>query len=143
MQWGQIVSHDVSSLSLTTDAERNISTCDTCQRTVKCLPIMIRENVTCGCINQMLHQCLEFLRSSAAFPDLECHDLRREQLNLQTSFLDASIVYGTIDSDLTPLLANRGKFRVQQKHNILPPDMTPEPSDCIDFTEERRFYIFS
>lgn len=138
MQWGQIVSHDISSLSLTTDEERDISSCDSCVRTQKCMPIMIQTNVSCGCVNQMRHECLEFLRSSAAFGDLACGDVRREQLNLQTSYLDASIVYGIIESDLAPLIEGRGKFKAQRGRNILPPDMTPEPSDCIDFTDKRR-----
>jgi len=141
MQWGQIVSHDISSLSLTTDEERDISSCDSCVRTQKCMPIMIQANVSCGCVNQMRHECLEFLRSSAAFGDLACNDVRREQLNLQTSYLDASIVYGIIESDLAPLIEGRGKFKVQRGRNILPPDMTPEPSDCIDFTDKRRCFL--
>lgn len=140
MQWGQIISHDVSSLSLTTDDESSISTCDSCVRTQKCLPIMIETNVTCGCINQMRHGCLEFLRSSAAFGDLSCGDTRREQLNLQTSYLDGSIIYGIIESDLMPLREGRGKFRMQPRRGLLPPDMTPEPSDCIDFADNRRCF---
>lgn len=141
MQWGQIVSHDISSLSLTTDDERSISTCDSCVRTSKCMPIHIRENVTCGCINQMRHGCLEFLRSSAAFGDLACGEVRREQLNLQTHYLDASIVYGIIESDLAPLREGRGRFKLQPRRGLLPPDMTPNPSDCIDFTDQRRCFL--
>lgn len=138
MQWGQIVSHDVSSLSLTTDDERNISVCETCTRTQKCLPMPITQNVTCACINQMRHQCLEFVRSSAAFGDLACQDVRREQLNLQTSYLDASIVYGILESDIAPLMEARGRFRMQRGRGILLPDMTEDPSDCMDFTDDRR-----
>lgn len=85
----------------------------------------------------MRHQCLEFVRSSAAFGDLACSNVRREQLNLQTSYLDASIVYGIIESDLAPLVEGRGRFRLQRR-GILPPDMTEEPSDCLDFTDQRR-----
>ena len=54
--------------------------------------------------------------------------------------LDGSIIYGIVETDLIPLMENRGRFRVQSR-GILPPDMTKEPSDCLDFTDERRCFL--
>lgn len=91
----------------------------------------------------MTHPCIEFTRASASFSDIECSLGKREQLNLQTSFIDGSLVYGVKKEDLDNLrdkVIGRGRMLVQAKTNLLPKDMTKEPSDCLDFTEEKRCF---
>jgi peroxidase len=144
MQWGQFITHDISSLSISTDAESSFSVCNSCTRTEKCFPIPIANNLTCNCILQMNHDCIEFTRSSSAFGDLQCAGEVREQLNLQTPFLDASLIYGTTkdqNEKLRDVLNGKGRLIMQQKRRLLPMDKTKEPSDCLDFTEKRRCFV--
>lgn len=89
----------------------------------------------------MTHKCIEFTRSSATFPDIHCSIGRREQLNLQTAFLDGSILYGTSEKNLKELRDPQGKGLMKlQPNDLLPMDMTKEPSDCLDFTETERCF---
>ena len=80
MQWGQLVNHDITSLSITREDDPDQSICKTCTRTDKCLPIMITSNVTCNCAKIMKHDCIEFTRSSASFGDVACTLGPREQV---------------------------------------------------------------
>ncbi len=82
MQWGQLVNHDISSLSITREDDTDKSVCKTCTRTQKCLPMMIESNTTCNCPKTMKHSCIEFTRSSASFGDVECTLGPREQVSL-------------------------------------------------------------
>ena len=43
----------------------------------------------------MKMSCMQFTRSSATFPSINCTSGYREQLNLVTSFIDGSAIYGT------------------------------------------------
>lgn len=143
MQWGQMINHDITSLSITTDDEANFSICNSCMRSEKCFPIMITPNVS-NCIPQMRHNCVEFTRSSSTFRDTSCSNEIREQLNLQTSFLDASIIYGSSlkqNEKLRDRISGRGRLRMQTIRRLLPMDKTENPSDCLDFTKEKRCFI--
>jgi len=120
MQWGQLVNHDITSLSITLDDDPDQSICKTCTKTHKCLPIMIESNTTCNCVKTMLHNCIEFTRSSASFGDVECTLGPREQINLQTAFLDGSHIYGATPSEMEQVrdrINNAGLLKVQRRSN--------------------------
>jgi peroxidase len=143
MQWGQLINHDITSLSVTKPEERDLGICRTCTRTDKCMPMPINRNASCTCTTNMRHDCIEFTRSSAAFGDTACQSPVRDHINLQTPYLDASFVYG-IDAKELELLRDRssgakGLFLVQP-NGLLPKDMTEKPSDCLDFTHEKRCF---
>jgi len=144
MQWGQLVNHDITSIS-SQPHEDDKSVCKTCTRTSKCLPIPLNTNATtCSCPNRMQSRsCIEFTRSSASFGDLSCSLGRREQLNLQTGFLDGSHIYGTDEQQAESLRDRistspnaKGLLRTQivDGHHLMPAQQTDKPSDCLDFT---------
>ena len=124
------------------DEEKDIAPCNDCTRTEKCMPIMIKSNFSCNCIMQMTHKCIEFTRSSATFGDIDCTLGRREQLNLQSSFLDGSMVYGA-KQEVLDKLRDRSKGRglmMLVDSDLLPQDPTEKPSDCLDFRDDQRCF---
>jgi len=94
----------------------------------------------------MLRGCIEFTRSSASFGDIQCSLGRREQLNLQTPFLDGSHIYGVSPSQLEALRdKSRGKglLLVQARRankDLLPQTKAERPSDCLDFTQATKCF---
>lgn len=92
----------------------------------------------------MKHDCIEFARATFAFPDENCQSDLREQLNLQTSFLDGSVIYGTDSETLSKVRGNprgKGMLELQPGTDLLPKDITPEPADCLEFTNETRCFV--
>ena len=108
---------------------------------------MIRNNETCNCVSEMKHGCIEFTRSSATFPDVFCTLGKREQLSLTTPFIDASHVYGTDLETLKKLRdrSEKGALLTQKRGgavgDLMPPDLTPKPSDCLDYTNKTRCFM--
>lgn len=149
MQWGQLVNHDVTSLSITREDDPDQSICKTCTKSHKCLPIMIESNTTCNCVKTMKHNCIEFTRSSASFGDVACTLGPREQINMQTSFLDGSHIYGASVAENTKLrdkIRGHGLLEVQQRssnHNedLLPASKQDRPSDCLDFKPTTKCFV--
>ena len=125
------------------DEEKNISVCKSCKRTEKCMPILINPNSSGSCATTMRHGCIEFARSSAAFPDTDCSSNLREQINLATSFLDGSFIYGLSDDNLELLRDRKNPIKGQmilQNNGLLPKDTKETPSDCLDFTHDTRCF---
>lgn len=58
--------------------------------------------------NIMRMSCMRFTRSSAAFSNFDCRLGHREQLNLLTSFIDATQVYGPSVQRSKDLRSNQG-----------------------------------
>jgi len=144
MQWGQLVNHDITSLSITREDDPDQSICKTCTRTHKCLPMMITSNTTCNCAKTMKHDCIEFTRSSASFGDVACTLGPREQVNMQTAFLDGSHVYGVSVEENTKLRqGSGGLLRVQSRNtgDLLPASKQERPSDCLDFRPETKCFV--
>ena len=56
----------------------------------------------------MRMSCMRFTRSSAAFSNFDCRLGHREQLNLLTSFIDATQVYGPSAQRSKDLRLNQG-----------------------------------
>ena len=91
MQWGQFLDHDLD-LSPELEAE-----CEGCEFTEICRPIQVpREDPYFGEDTPQEGDCLRFGRSLAACPtDPPGSFSPRQQLNLLTSFIDGSQVYGS------------------------------------------------
>ena len=56
----------------------------------------------------MKMSCMRFTRSSAAFSNFDCRLGHREQLNLLTSFIDGTQIYGPSVSRSKDLRLNQG-----------------------------------
>lgn len=87
--FGQFIAHDVTSLSATSDKLGNPldCLCNSDNRACLSIPMPTNENI-------MKQSCLQFTRSSAVVPSYDCKMGHREQLNLLSSYLDASQIYG-------------------------------------------------
>jgi hypothetical protein len=58
--------------------------CSDCHTDDICHPIMLLNHSDCSnCFSKMKKPCMEFIRSSASFPDVFCTLGQREQLNIQ------------------------------------------------------------
>ncbi|XP_075847282.1 lactoperoxidase isoform X1 [Microtus pennsylvanicus] len=102
MQWGQIVDHDLDFAPENEMGSDNNSKaqCDEhCLQGDNCFPIMFPKGdpklKTQG-------KCMPFYRAGFVCPTPPYQSLAREQINALTSFMDASLVYGS-----EPSLANR------------------------------------
>ncbi|KAB1266114.1 Lactoperoxidase [Camelus dromedarius] len=144
MQWGQIVDHD---LDFSPDTELGSSEyskaqCDEhCIQGDNCFPIMRdvmnfkfprndRKVMTQG-------KCMPFFRAGFVCPNPPYQSLAREQINALTSFLDASLVYGSepsLASSLRDLSSPLGLMAVNQEfwdHGLAyPPFVNKKPSPC-------------
>ncbi len=148
MQWGQLINHDITSVSSSRDDDPDKSVCNTCTKSSKCLPIHVNQNASCTCRKRMSRDCIEFTRSSATFGDVSCTLGKREQLNLVTQWLDGSHIYGTNDAQLEKLRdrltkGGKGLLAVQKKalgNDMLPMQTTVKPTDCLDFTASTKCF---
>ncbi|KAM7334047.1 hypothetical protein ACRRTK_007367 [Alexandromys fortis] len=102
MQWGQIVDHDLDFAPENEMGSDNSSKaqCDEqCLQGDNCFPIMFPKGdpklKTQG-------KCMPFYRAGFVCPKPPYQSLAREQINALTSFMDASLIYGS-----EPSLANR------------------------------------
>ncbi|XP_078081143.1 eosinophil peroxidase-like [Mustelus asterias] len=103
MQWGQWITHDISLIRPSHNAEtfRNGINCQkSCVQKIPCFPIKVPDDDT-----QITdaHQCMPFIRSA-----LVCHSVFQglsacQQINMQTSFIDASSIYGNTESQAKKL----------------------------------------
>ncbi|NP_001290481.1 lactoperoxidase precursor [Camelus dromedarius] len=137
MQWGQIVDHDLDFPRDTElgSSEYSKAQCDEhCIRGDNCFPIMFPRNdrkvMTQG-------KCMPFFRAGFVCPNPPYQSLAREQINALTSFLDASLVYGSepsLASSLRDLSSPLGLMAVNQEfwdHGLAyPPFVNKKPSPC-------------
>jgi len=118
MQWGQFIDHDLDFVPTAVSHARfsDGRFCnETCNSQSPCFPIPVAEDDP----RVRRHRCIGFVRSSAMcgsgvtsvfFDDV----IQREQLNLLTSYIDASMVYAFSDEDarnLRDFSSNRGLLR--------------------------------
>ncbi len=87
--FGQFLTHDITGVSTSTDSDGTEIDCPCTSTDESCLGIDWPSND--AYLNQT---CLNFTRSSAAFPSFNCTSSYREQLNLVSSFIDGSQIYG-------------------------------------------------
>ncbi|XP_074079725.1 lactoperoxidase-like [Macrotis lagotis] len=137
MQWGQWVDHD---LDFAPDTELMVSEytkeqCDEhCIQEDNCFPIMFPPG------DPKLNKqglCMPFFRAGFVCPTHPVSSLTREQINALTSFLDASMVYGS-EKDLANKLRNTssplGLMAVNEQYSdnglAFPPFENKNPSPC-------------
>lgn len=141
MQIGQFLDHDLDIAPITPSREsfeRGVSCDETCENTSPCYPIPVPENDR----RIRNRECLPFTRSSAVCGTGASSLLigraayRREQINQITSYVDASMIYGS-SQERADLLRNKtagkGMLRRGQQsspgHHYLPFD-TSSVVDC-------------
>uniref|UniRef100_A0AAY4DGK2 Sushi domain-containing protein n=1 Tax=Denticeps clupeoides TaxID=299321 RepID=A0AAY4DGK2_9TELE len=102
VEWGQWIDHDLSLTpqSPSTAAFRTGADCTrTCSRDTPCFPIQIPlSDPRTG-----IQTCMPFFRSAPSCVGGVVTRWQREQLNAITSFVDASMVYGSTDSQASAL----------------------------------------
>ncbi|XP_059161748.1 peroxidase-like [Physella acuta] len=97
MQWGQYIIHDLSAIPIATEIDSAIKCCGPNGgyppfiTNRNCFPIEIPEDE-----QHFSGKCLEFVRSIQATKEYGAKLRPRQQINVITSFMDASMVYGSI-----------------------------------------------
>ncbi|XP_034032224.1 LOW QUALITY PROTEIN: thyroid peroxidase-like [Thalassophryne amazonica] len=105
VEWGQWIDHDLvlTPQSPSTAAFRTGADCiQTCSRNTPCFPIQIPLSDP----RYGLQSCMPFFRSAPSCVAGLLPHRHREQLNTITSFVDASMVYGSSDSLASALRNN-------------------------------------
>ncbi|XP_067849684.1 eosinophil peroxidase-like [Heptranchias perlo] len=125
VEWGQWIDHDMdlTPQSASTSSFIDNSDCSSsCHNRSPCFPIQIPDDDLRACEGE---KCMPFFRSAPACGSGESGiftgELRpREQLNSITSFVDASMVYGSTDSlarKLRNLTNDLGYLAINQEHS--------------------------
>jgi len=102
MQWGQFIDHDLTHTPMTRGFHETVLECSSCSsRDIHpaCFPIPIAEDDPFYSFNQLDPKCIPFARSSAG----QQHLGPREQINQLTSYLDASMLYGSDECQIAQL----------------------------------------
>lgn len=143
MQFGQFINHDVSLLAISKGLNGEDIDCSACQTDSNCFPIMM-DSSSSYCSSRVHSRCMEFIRSSAAFGDVECSLGQREQHNIQTHFIDASHIYGNNFAEAEKLRdrsSGKGLMKVTSRNSRFIPkhhqkrDLLPKLNDtssCLD-----------
>ncbi|XP_054631836.1 eosinophil peroxidase [Dunckerocampus dactyliophorus] len=102
VEWGQWIDHDLvltPQSASTTSFRTGVDCTRTCSRETPCFPIQIPQSDP----RYGTQSCMPFFRSAPSCVDSIVPRQRREQLNAITSFVDASMVYGSSDSQAVAL----------------------------------------
>ncbi|XP_066271451.1 eosinophil peroxidase-like [Branchiostoma lanceolatum] len=130
-QWGQFLDHDTDLTATAVGRTMfkpgmNVTTCEeTCDNIMPCFPIPIPDDDP-RIDNVLDKACMPFTRSSAVCGTGETSTLfntviAREQINQVTSFIDASMVYGStseVAQSLRDFSTDDGLLRVQEGADI-------------------------
>ena len=105
MQWGHFIDHDFAYLIEASTLAPEEEECEGCDPVGECIPIQVRDDdPDFGLNTPNAGDCLRFERAAAVCrPRIPGIFNPREQLNQITSWLDASMVYGSLDEE-QPLL---------------------------------------
>ncbi|XP_025083738.1 chorion peroxidase-like [Pomacea canaliculata] len=131
MQWGQLMDHDMVSTPLPVDDTRRTIKCCSDDKThvlpnasSECFPIRF------GPDESFLGSCMEFVRSMPIKDKHGTVKLPREHMNAVTSFIDASVVYGSTAERLKEVRDNHGTGYLL---NVTEDDYLPSSgsADCI------------
>ncbi|XP_064612465.1 chorion peroxidase-like [Liolophura sinensis] len=124
MEFGQFVSHDINSNTLSTGVNGSALTCcnpdgsidtDPDKKMLGCLPIVLPPNDPF--FSQYNRSCMNFVRA-APTPDIHCDRGYREQLNQVTHFLDVSTIYGSDEESMNELRTmSNGLLKVTSSPN--------------------------
>ena len=89
--FGQFITHDMTSLAPASDSLGNTVSCPCSTTNTNCYNIQMPTGDTV-----MNQSCIQFTRSSPSFQNVNCQNQTyREQLNLISSYLDCSQIYGS------------------------------------------------
>lgn len=139
MQFGQFLDHDMdmapgspSDIVFNINNPESLSTCDdTCENDSPCFPIPVPDGD-----HRIRHSCMAFTRSSAVCGSgvssllLGGAGVHREQVNAITSYLDGSMIYGSIEG-----VARR--LREQENSGkLLEGDLTESGKKLLPFDNE-------
>ena len=110
MQWGQFIDHDFAYLIEASVLEPEEEECEGCNPIGECIPIQVRDDDPAfGLATPNAGNCLRFERAAAVCrPRIPGIFNPREQLNQITSWLDASMVYGSLEEEQPLLRAFKG-----------------------------------
>ncbi|XP_059163647.1 peroxidase-like isoform X2 [Physella acuta] len=130
MQWGQLMDHDMVSTPLVVEDTRNIVTCCGPNKTLptgpvhpECFPITFDSDPN------FQGQCMEFVRSIPYFNKKGKVILPRQNINIVTSFIDASTVYGSTEAINKRLRDQDGKGYLFQLNSGKP--ISNGKNDCL------------
>ncbi|XP_059161749.1 peroxidase-like [Physella acuta] len=121
MQWGQWVTHDLSAVPIATQFEGPIHCCGEDGKNPPfitnrhCFPIELPDTET-----YIRGRCMEFVRSIAATRGQGAKSKIRQQLNVITSFIDASQIYGSSTSQAYTL--RNGGYLLRTAQGLTLPD---------------------
>ncbi|XP_019643307.1 PREDICTED: peroxidasin-like [Branchiostoma belcheri] len=129
-EWGRFLRHDMEQTATAVGctvlaSKKKILCTDTCDNVSPCFPIAVPDDDPR--INNTQKPCLPFTRSSSmcgvAVGDTSNPDdlLDREQINQVSSFIDASMVYGSSEhlaQSLRDLTTDLGLLRVQPRADV-------------------------
>jgi len=111
--FGQFTAHDITSVSISTDDQGSVVDCPCGSPDPSCFSIVIPEGD-----ELMKSSCLKFTRSSAAFSTFDCRLGVREQLNIISSFIDGSQIYG-IDVEKSQELRSKVGGELQSSAGVV------------------------
>ncbi|XP_074548684.1 thyroid peroxidase [Halichoeres trimaculatus] len=146
VEWGQYIDHDITFTPQNTQSAAFLTSVDclmTCENMHPCFPILKEEG------------CMPFARSiPACFTNLGSdieQALQRQQMNSITSFIDASVVYGSspkLGSSLRDLDGRNGKLAVNtqfkdRRGRPYLPYVAMLPSACRQGPDGQRVECFS
>jgi len=119
MQWGQFLSHDLSSTAFSRVQDGSVADCRSCDSDRRtCLPIPVPENdpyFPSKDPETNTPRCLPFIRSQSV---RSIH--WQDQLNLVTSWMDSSHVYGSFKCQATHLRLHQGGRLKSLSHPLGP-----------------------
>ncbi|KAG4075838.1 hypothetical protein HA402_003664 [Bradysia odoriphaga] len=115
MQWGQIMTHDMSMLAGSTQSKKHATRCCTDDGKLiaktsahkTCYPLIVPKNDPAH--SQTQTECMNFVRTLTD-QDLNCPKahIQAEQLTVVTAYLDLSLVYGNSEQQNQPIRAFQG-----------------------------------
>ncbi|VDN56183.1 unnamed protein product [Dracunculus medinensis] len=143
MQWGQFIDHDLdfTATAISRHAYATGAICNnTCENIDPCFNIPLNSD-DLKLLKRQRHACIEFERSSAVCGSGETSLIYRnvayrEQMNIITSYIDGSGIYGSRDEDayeLRELHPDRGLLRYDTTSEVGKPYLPFErdsPMDC-------------
>ncbi|KAJ6637387.1 Peroxidase [Pseudolycoriella hygida] len=150
MQWGQIMTHDMSMLAGSTQSTKHATRCCTddgklvskSEAHKTCYPILIPKNDPA--FSQVQIDCLNFVRTLTD-QDQNCDNshIQAEQLTVVTAFMDLSLVYGNSEQQNQPIRAFQGgrMVVVERDGYEWPPQASNATSSCEAQTRDEICYL--
>ncbi|KAK7872171.1 hypothetical protein R5R35_001734 [Gryllus longicercus] len=151
MQWGQIITHDMSMAAGTTQAKAHATRCCTADGSVaipkqyaapSCFPIILGPHDPV--YSKVGQQCMNFVRTTTDISSGCAKNFKpAEQLTAVTHYLDASLVYGSTPQAAAQLREGRkGRLITEIRHGkIYPPSAPNKTAACDHMAEDEPCYL--